>query len=428
VTERVSGPGERPAIRADSISKVYRLYDSPFDRLRELVLRSPRHRPFHALQNISFELPAGGALGLIGENGAGKSTLLKIVAGTTHPTSGTIERHGIVASILELGMGFHPEFTGRENARMNAAILGLSGADIRRRLPQIRDFAELGDFFDRPVRTYSSGMALRLAFAVATHADADVLIIDEALAVGDGYFQKKSVDRITSFQKNGGTLLFCSHALYYVAMLCDRALWLREGKEEAAGPAVSIVRRYEAFLQEKEKRVSAAAGDYPASFAPAEGRRPALLADVLVHDGSGYPRNEFTSGESLALDVEFQTVDPSLAFQVRIGVDRVDGVQAFAMDTRSEAWAPLSGRRRYRLRLRLPELPIAQGNFRVYAFLADEKALHLHDMRILDPGFSVAPREYTVGLMRPCHEWTVVDLEREEERPIPQAPAASGSR
>jgi lipopolysaccharide transport system ATP-binding protein len=428
VRDRAHTTDGRIAIRAESISKVYRLYDSPLERLRELVFRAPRHRPFHALKNVSFELPAGGSLGLIGENGAGKSTLLKIVAGTTHATSGSIERRGVVASILELGMGFHPEFTGRENARMNAALLGLTGTEIRRRLPEIREFAELGEFFDRPVRTYSSGMALRLAFAVATHADADVLIIDEALAVGDGYFQKKSVDRITSFQKDGGTLLFCSHALYYVAMLCDRALWLREGMEEATGPAVSVVRRYEAFLQEKEKRVAAAAGDYPASLPPAEGCRPALLADVLVHDGSGYPRNEFTSGESLAVDVEFETVDSSLAFHVRIGIDRVDGVQAFAMDTRSEAWAPLSGRRRYRLRLRLPELPIAQGNFRVYAFLADEKALHLHDMRILDPGFSVAPPEYTVGLMRPRHEWSVVDPEPEEERPVPQAPAASRSR
>ena len=244
------------AVRADSVSKVYRLYDSPFDRLRELLFRAPRHRPFHALKGVSFELPAGKALGLIGENGAGKSTLLKVVAGTAQATSGTIERHGIVASILELGMGFHPEFTGRENARMNAALLGLSGSEIRRRLPEIRAFAELGDFFDRPVRTYSSGMALRLAFAVATHADADVLIVDEALAVGDGYFQKKSIDRITDFQKGGGTLLFCSHALYYVALLCDSAIWLKQGEVAAAGAALPVVRAYEAFLQEKEQERS----------------------------------------------------------------------------------------------------------------------------------------------------------------------------
>ncbi|HEY6931334.1 MAG TPA: ABC transporter ATP-binding protein, partial [Thermoanaerobaculia bacterium] len=207
------------AVRAEKVSKTYFLYDSPADRLKELVLRRRRAREFRALDSISFELPAGEALGVIGENGAGKSTLLKIVAGTTRPTSGSISRQGTVASILELGMGFHPEFSGYENARLNAALLGLSGPEIRKRLPQIRDFAELGDFFLRPVRTYSSGMALRLAFAVATHVDAEILIVDEALAVGDGYFQKKSIDRITDFHKRGGTLLFCSHALYYVAML-----------------------------------------------------------------------------------------------------------------------------------------------------------------------------------------------------------------
>src|SRR6476661_6976181 len=241
------------AVRVERVCKTYRLYDKPSDRLKELFLRRPRHRGFRALTDVYFELARGGALGLIGENGAGKSTLLKIVAGTTQPTSGSVERRGVVASILELGMGFHPEFTGRENARMNAALLGLTGPQIRARLPEIRDFAELADFFDRPVRTYSSGMALRLAFAVATHADADILIVDEALAVGDGYFQKKSIDRITDFQKAGGTLLFCSHALYYVALLCDQAIWLKQGMVAAAGPALNVVRAYEMFLQEKER-------------------------------------------------------------------------------------------------------------------------------------------------------------------------------
>ncbi|HYB54225.1 MAG TPA: ABC transporter ATP-binding protein [Thermoanaerobaculia bacterium] len=391
------------AVRADGISKTYRLYDRPADRIREILLRRPRHRDFPALSDVSFELPAGAALGIIGENGAGKSTLLKIVAGTSHPTSGRIERQGVVASILELGMGFHPEFTGRENARMNAALLGLTGADLRRRMPEIREFAELGEFFDRPVRTYSSGMLLRLAFSVATHADADVLIVDEALAVGDGYFQKKSIDRITDFHRRGGTLLFCSHALYYVALLCDRAIWLREGRIAGAGPALPVVRSYEAFLQAKERRFSDEAAAAPELT---NGRRPARFTDVVVHDGSGYARSEFGSGETVALDLAFESDDPSLAFHLRVGADREDGVQAFAVDTRSEPWAPLTGRRRYLVRLALPELPITQGDFRVYAFLGDEAALHLHDMRILRPGFSIVAPDYAVGLVRPRHVWT----------------------
>lgn len=413
------------AVRARNVSKTYRLYDSAAARLREILFRRPRHRDFPALTEISFELPVGKSLGLIGENGAGKSTLLKIVAGTTRPTTGTVEHSGVVASILELGMGFHPEFTGRENARLNAALLGLTGAEIRAKLPKIRDFAELGEFFDRPVRTYSSGMALRLAFAVATHVNADVLIVDEALAVGDGYFQKKSVDRITEFQRRGGTLLFCSHALYYVALLCDRAIWLKQGRVAAEGNALSVVRAYEAFLQERGRKASEA--DHSAAALGADGRRPARLTEVLVHDGSGYPRSEFGAGETVAVDIEFATEDPNLAFHLRVGADREDGVQAFAVDTRAEPWAPLTGRKRYRARVLFPELPIAQGDFRVYVFLGDEKALHLHDMRILRPGFSVVSAEYTVGLLQPRHHWILPEEESEEERLVARHPAAASS-
>ncbi len=242
-------------------------------------------------------------------------------------------------------MGFHPDFTGRENARMNAALLGLNGPEIRRRLPEIRDFAELGDFFDRPVRTYSSGMVLRLAFAVATHADAEVLIVDEALAVGDGYFQKKSVDRITEFHRRGGTLLFCSHALYYVALLCDQAIWLKNGEVAAQGSALPVVRALRGLPAGEGAVPDPRSPRRPRSAAAAtEGRRPARLTEVVVHDGSGYARTEFAAGETVAVDVAFETADPGLAFQVRIGVDREDGVQIFAVDTRHEPWAPLTGR------------------------------------------------------------------------------------
>jgi lipopolysaccharide transport system ATP-binding protein len=417
-----TAPETPPAVRVEKVSKTYRLYDTPAARLRELVFRRPRHEPFQALAELSFELPAGKSLGLIGENGAGKSTLLRIVAGTQQPTTGRVERSGIVASILELGMGFHPEFTGRENARLNAALLGLNGSQIRSRLPQIRDFAELGDFFDRPVRTYSSGMALRLAFAVATHADADVLIVDEALAVGDGYFQKKSVDRITEFQRRGGTLLFCSHALYYVALLCDRAIWLRQGSVAREGSALTVVRAYEAFLQEKERRlVETAELASPAAGGATNGRRPARFTDVVIHDGSGYPRSEFAAGETVAVDLAFESADPSLAFHVRVGADREDGVQAFAVDTRNEPWAPLTGSTSYRLRVLFPEIPIAQGEFRLYAFLGDESALHLHDLRVLRPGFSVMSADYTVGLIRPRHRWTLSERENEAAAPRPVA-------
>jgi energy-coupling factor transporter ATP-binding protein EcfA2 len=329
-----------------------------------------------------------------------------------------------VASILELGMGFHPDFTGRENARMNAAILGLSGPEIRRRLPEILAFAELGEFFDQPVRTYSSGMVLRLAFAVATHADADVLIVDEALAVGDGYFQKKSIDRITEFHRRGGTLLFCSHALYYVALVCDEAIWLKNGEVAGQGAALPVVRAYEAFLQGKERAL--AAPDEAAVPPPGtDGRRPARLTDVLLHDGSGYARTEFACAEPVAVDVAFETEDPSLAFQIRVGVDREDGVQLLAVDTRHEPWAPLTGRKAYRVRLLLPDLQVAQGDFRIYVYLGDEKALHVHDTRILGPVLSVRSPEYVVGLLRPRHVWTFLQPDSSDSFAVSDRAVAS---
>ena len=195
---------------------------------------------------------------------------------------------------------------------------------------------------------------------------------------------------------------------------------VEERRDRAAGNALSVVRSYEKFLQEKERRLG------PLE-APANGRQPARFTEVVVHDGSGYPRAEFGSGETIAVDLAFETDDPSLAFQLRVGADREDGVQAFAVDTRHEPWAPLSGRRSYRVRLLLPEAPIAQGEFRLYAFLGDEKALHLFDMRILQPGFSVVARDYLVGMIRPKHAWTLEEAGGSGREDAPAAVSAATS-
>ena len=201
---------------------------------------------------------------MVGENGAGKSTLLKILAGITAPSTGALRVEGKIASILELGSGFHPEFTGRQNIVLNAAMLGLTQAEVEAKTPDIVAFSELGHFIDQPVKTYSTGMAMRLGFAIATQVDPDILIIDEALSVGDGYFQKKCMDRMGRFVAEGGTLLFCSHAMYYVSVFCQQALWLRAGRAEALGPVDQVVREYEAFLARK----SAAAERGPAGGGP----------------------------------------------------------------------------------------------------------------------------------------------------------------
>jgi lipopolysaccharide transport system ATP-binding protein len=413
-------------VRARGLGKTYRAYPTPWDRLAEAATGRRRHEEFHALAGVSFEQGRGEGLALVGENGAGKSTLLKILAGITAPTAGEATVAGRIASILELGSGFHPEFTGRQNIVLNAALLGLAEEAVREATPRILDFAELGAFIDQPVKTYSTGMAMRLGFAIATQVDPDVLIIDEALSVGDGYFQKKCMDRLQVFVDGGGTLLFCSHAMYYVSAFCQRALWLRGGRVEALGPVDGVVREYEDFLAVKSRRRTAGEGQgEPApSVAPSGAAAGAAVAEpeggdeAAVAERSAKParllearvagaaaERPLRAGEPLAVEVAWRAESPDLAFHLGIGVNRIDDVEVCAFGTHAAGLPPASGRTDYRLRLEVPELPIVKGTFSLYVFLLDERGLHVYDQRLLAGAFSVADSGYHFGLVRVPHRW-----------------------
>ena len=239
-----------PALRVRSLSKRYELYARPVDRLKQTLWRGRRqfYREFWALRDVSFALAPGRALGIVGRNGSGKSTLLQLVAGTLAPTEGDVETHGRVAALLELGSGFNPEFTGRENVFLNGAILGLARAEMRALLPEILAFADIGDFVDQPVKTYSSGMALRLAFAVATAVAPRVLIVDEALAVGDEAFQRKCFARIEAIREGGAAVLFVSHSPQQVLELTDVALLLDGGRMLLLDDPRRVVSEYQRLL------------------------------------------------------------------------------------------------------------------------------------------------------------------------------------
>lgn len=246
-------------IEAENLAKCYHIYSRPHDRLLQMFLRNRRtlYRQFWALNDVSFAVKKSGAFGVIGRNGSGKSTLLQIVCGTLSPTRGTITTSGRIAALLELGSGFNPEFTGRENIYLNAAVLGLPKEVIDERFTQIATFADIGDFIEQPVKTYSSGMYMRLAFAVAAHVDADILVIDEALAVGDALFVQKCMRFLREF-KERGTLLFVSHDTGAVTGLCEKAIWLHNGALVAQGEAKEVSEQYLAFLYDKdESRLSA---------------------------------------------------------------------------------------------------------------------------------------------------------------------------
>lgn len=259
------GPGVREspddiAVRVSNLSKCYHLYDAPRDRLKQFVAprlqrlagHSPKryYREFWALKDVSFEVKKGETLGIIGRNGSGKSTLLQLICGTLNPTSGSIQTNGRIAALLELGSGFNPEFTGRENVYMNASVLGLSNKEIDTRFNDIVTFADIGDFIEQPAKTYSSGMMVRLAFAVIAHVDADILVVDEALAVGDAVFTQKCMRFLRKFMERG-TVLFVSHDSGSVVNLCQRAIWLNKGVVSRLGSAKEVVEAYTQFtLQE----------------------------------------------------------------------------------------------------------------------------------------------------------------------------------
>ena len=391
------------AVRADRLTKHYAVYRRPADRLVEALTRRTRHTTFTALEDVTFDVARGETVGVIGQNGAGKSTLLKLLCGVTQPSSGSIATRGTIASILELGTGFHPEFTGRDNAALNAAILGLSSEEVKRALPSIIDFSELGTFIDQPVKTYSSGMYMRLAFSVAVNVDPEVLVIDEALAVGDGHFQKKCVDRIREFQERGKTIIFCSHALYYITSICHRTLWLDHGRAMRFGPSVEVVHDYEKFLLERDRT-------HPAAEVTAESRvTPVRISGLDVLDARGQVRKEFDSGEDIIVRMRITSDRPEQPIHVIIGVNRsADDLQCFAVGTNWDGRPPLTGQSHYDLRVRLAEVPLQRGDYSVIAYVGDEHAMTAFDRRDLLPGFSITSDRFDVGLIAVRHQWETV--------------------
>ncbi len=393
---------ETPSYSFSNLSKIYRLYAAPRDRFFEALTGRSRHAEVRALDDVSGGIAKGSVLGVIGENGSGKSTLFKILAGTTAATAGAVNLSGRVASILELGSAFHPDDTGRRNVILQAALAGLSREEVADALPEIEAFAELGDFFDRPVKTYSSGMQMRLAFSVATAVLPDVILLDEALAVGDGRFQKKCVDRIFELKASGKTIFFCSHAMYYVSTLCDRALWLNAGRVAAEGDAQSVVLEYEKFLAAKDGK-AAPHGAEAAVPAGTHGR----FREVVVTGGDGAPKDEFRPGEPWAVELEFAADDPARPLQIHLAVSTRDNVVCFSADSRLDGSGPFVGQSVYRVRVGIDALPLGKGEFVVYAYLADEKSLALFDARS-DRTFHVESDVWRSGLMSLRAAWTSV--------------------
>jgi lipopolysaccharide transport system ATP-binding protein len=296
------------AIIVKQLGKAYKQYGNRWSRLGEWLLpfRGPRHQLKWVIHDISFQLAPGEAVGIIGVNGAGKSTLLKLITGTTQPTTGSVTITGRVAALLELGMGFHPDFTGRQNAYMAGQLIGLSVDEISALMPQIEAFADIGDYIDQPVRVYSSGMQMRLAFSVATVKRPDVLIVDEALSVGDAYFQHKSFDRIRDYRKQGTTLLIVSHDRGAIQSICDRAILLDGGRLAHQGKPEEVMDYYNAVIAEREGSSIAQSVTDDGRVQTSSGSREATVADISLLDEHGAPIEVANVGAAVQLRVRVQ--------------------------------------------------------------------------------------------------------------------------
>jgi len=386
------------AIHADRLAKAYPIFASPRDRLRQLLRkgRGNGNREHLALRDVSFRVARGETVGVVGQNGSGKSTLLQVIAGTLAPTAGACEVRGRVAALLELGAGFNLEFTGRENVHLSGAILGLSRDEVRARYRDILAFSEIGGLAEQPVKTYSTGMYLRLAFAVAVSVEPDVLLIDEVLAVGDVRFQLKCIERMRELQRNGTTIVFVSHATETVRRLCRRCLWLDEGRLLADGDATAVTDRYLAHILSL-----GADGAAPPAPAPFAGQ--ATLARIHAVDVAN---ERLRLHDTLRVTVEYEIVEDDLpSFLLGVAIYAANRTYLFGPNTALDGVAVPATRGRHRVDYVVPRLPLLGGTYTLDVGLFADRGLVCLDYRTDAACFAVEAPYLAEGLVMIEHAW-----------------------
>jgi len=435
------------AIELTNVSKIYRRYGGrQFSTLKSALLQRSVLRDlqpsetFPALTGVSFTVPKGSTYGVIGRNGSGKSTALKLVAGITRPTSGTVRVDGRISALIELGAGFHPEISGRENVFINGIMLGLTKRQIHERFDEIVDFAELREFIDAPVKSYSSGMYMRLGFAVAIHVDPDVLLVDEVLAVGDEGFTHKCLDKFAEFRRRGKTILLVTHSLNLVERFCDQALWLDSGHAMIHGDPKRVVGAYLTKVEEGEEALLASTTaraveeaslgqgeegpegrdgregtlvDHPADptsnmFQATEGRwgsRDVEITEVTFLDEAGQPSFVFHSGDPLSIRVKVRAAQPTDDFVFGIGLFNAEGVCCYGTNTYLEDMNPqrLSGDAD--ATFAIDSLDLVEGTYKVDVAVHKRDGFPYDYHRLLYT-FRVKSRVHDVGIYRPRHRWS----------------------
>lgn len=388
-------------VQAQGIGKTFPLFQRR--RARASALLSS-HYPVprrQVLDDVSFAVRKGEALGLVGDNGSGKSTLLRIIAGIYKPDTGTLRVQPPVAAILELGLGFHPDLTGRENAYLYGSLLGIPKEELACRVPRILEFSELEWAADLPLRTYSSGMSARLAFSVATELSPTVLLVDEALAVGDNAFQKKCIDRMLEFKSEGRGIVFCSHSLYLVASFCERALWLKDGRVAAVGPTSSVLAAYEEHLSHRAKRTLETPSTPVASSTITSFPRITQLTVVP-------PQRVRRAGEPLAIHVRIAPGAERVPFHAGVALDTPDGTSLATAFTHRDGLSPLVAEETIEVVCRFSAVPLARGPFLISGFVFDSSGLALWDQVRLPDRFEIKTDIWQPSLLELDHTWEVM--------------------
>lgn len=377
----VSAGEQEEVIRLEDVSVAYRVPQERINTFKEYTIRwvqgKVKHRSFLALQDVNLSVHRGEVLGLIGQNGAGKSTLLKLVARVLRPTGGRVWVQGRVAPLLEIGAGFHPELTGRENIYLNGALLGFSRKEMEEKYQRIVDFAELGDFIDAPLRTYSSGMWARLGFAVATDTQPEILIVDEILSVGDEAFQRKSLERIQSFQANGATILLVSHTMETIEKMCQQVAWLDHGKIIAYGSAGTVVDRYLGRVRDNEARRLAQESEQ----APVQrwGEGGVEIRQVRILNKLNAEQHIFHTGETLVLQIDFYAHEPLENPTFGVAIHRQDGFHITGPNTNFAGMHLGKVEGPGTLNYTIPYLPLLEGLYHFSVSAHDEEDTHMYD-------------------------------------------------
>jgi lipopolysaccharide transport system ATP-binding protein len=402
-------------IAVSNLGKCYQIYGKPRDRLFQMFSRGGRqyYREYWALRDVFFELRGGETFGIVGRNGAGKSTLLQLICGTLSPTTGSVSVKGRIAALLELGAGFNPEFSGRENVYLSATVMGLSKEEIDARYAQIVAFSGIGDFIDQPVKTYSSGMYVRLAFSVATSIEPDILIVDEALSVGDGEFSRKSFDRIMRLKEQGATILFCSHSLYQVEALCDRVLWLDQGRMVHLGLPTTVLSEFKNYLQDcsstVDQRICQTEGP-PQTAAPSRsslaGRATLDTVALLINGKESSERIVQSCRDDLQVQLSFSSDPlleaPCVVFEIltESGDTATSGGTLFDGITLNR-----NSRGEGQVTLDFPMLPLMRGRYRLSIYLTCERMIHVYDQAVACSDFTVQQAYIEKGVAFLPHRW-----------------------